>query len=172
MDRSISDLQVWTCQNDWFVVLTVDLSASDTSMTVSFPWDQTRFLGMYVGLGITETLVHSVQVGYGHAVWKNIRNLQKLAEYGRGLIRQVLLTRANWTPLPLSHMLSNLVTLLSTRTFVGYPLNRNKTWVRTDPCQIHLLIHGEVPRSFSPHLVILWMALQVNLRVVFSKILQ
>ncbi len=30
-------------------------------------------------------------------------------------------------------MLSNLVALLSSRVFVGYPLNRNEIWVRTDP---------------------------------------
>lgn len=40
----------------------------------------------------------------------------------------------DWTPLPLYHMLSNLVALLSSRVFVGYPLNRNEAWVGADPC--------------------------------------
>ncbi len=40
------------------------------------------------------------------------------------------LTLAEWTSIPLYHMLSHLVGLLSSRIFVGYPLNRNETWVR------------------------------------------
>ena len=60
-------------------------------------------------------------------------------------------------------MLSNLVALLSSRIFVGYPLNRNETWVRVSPYSLHLFVNGDAPCSFAPHLAILWMALQVGL---------
>ena len=69
-------------------------------------------------------------------------------------------------------MLSNLVALLSSRVFVGYPLNRNEAWVRADPRLSYLFIHGEVLRSFGPRLVILWMASQVGLLQVSSQLLQ
>lgn len=69
-------------------------------------------------------------------------------------------------------MLSNLVALLSSRVFVGYPLNRNEAWVRTDPCQSYLYINGKMPCSFGPRLVIRWMALQVSLPGVLFEILQ
>ena len=52
-------------------------------------------------------------------------------------------------------MLSNLVALLSSRVFVGYPLNRNETWVRIDLCPICSLFNGKVSHSFGPHLDIL-----------------
>ena len=60
-------------------------------------------------------------------------------------------------------MLSNLVALLSSRIFVGYPLNRNETWVRICPYSLHSFVNGNAPDSFGPHLAILWMALQVCL---------
>ena len=66
-------------------------------------------------------------------------------------------------------MLSNLVALLSSRVFVGYPLNRNEAWVRADPCLSDLLIYDEL-RSLGPRLVILWMALEVRLLEVLCLI--
>ena len=69
-------------------------------------------------------------------------------------------------------MLSNLVALLSSRVFVGYPLNRNEAWVRADPCLSDRFIYAELLRSFGPRLVILWMALEVRLLEVLSQHLQ
>lgn len=44
-------------------------------------------------------------------------------------------------------MLSNLVALLSSRVFVGYPLNRNETWVRIDGCPFQLFVNGGMPQA-------------------------
>jgi len=86
-----------------------------------------RFLGRYTGLGVSDTLVHSVKVDLTKNIPRILDDLQDEVTYA---VQKNIGNLPDWSPLTLYDMLSHLVALLSSRVFVGYPLNRNESWLR------------------------------------------
>ncbi|KAF2871561.1 cytochrome P450 [Massariosphaeria phaeospora] len=85
-----------------------------------------RFLGKYTGLGVNDTLVHSVKVDLTKNIPKIMGELQDEVGYAIG---KHVGECEDWTPYPLYFMLTHLVALLSGRIFVGHPLSRNEEWL-------------------------------------------
>lgn len=86
-----------------------------------------RFLGKYTGLGVNDTLVHSVKVDLTKNIIRVLDELQDEVDYS---INKHIGDCPEWKPIPLYNMLLHLVALLSGRIFVGHPLSRNETWLQ------------------------------------------
>ncbi|KAF2119285.1 cytochrome P450 monooxygenase [Lophiotrema nucula] len=85
-----------------------------------------RFLGKYTGLGVNDTLVHSVKVDLTKNIPRILGELEDEVGYSIG---KHIGESQDWTPHPLYYMLTHLVALLSGRIFVGHPLSRDPTWL-------------------------------------------
>jgi hypothetical protein len=85
-----------------------------------------RFLGKYTGLGVNDTLVHSVKVDLTKNIISILQELQDEVDYA---VARHIGDCPEWKELPLYNMLLHLVALLSGRIFVGLPLSRNETWL-------------------------------------------
>lgn len=86
-----------------------------------------RFIGKYTGLGVNDTLVHSVKVDLTKNIVNILNELQEEVDYSVDLN---IGDCPDWKPLKLYHSLSTLVALLSGRIFVGLPLSRNPFWIK------------------------------------------
>jgi hypothetical protein len=85
-----------------------------------------RFLGKYTGLGVNDTLVHSVKVDLTKNIISILQELQDEVDYA---VSKHIGDCPEWKEIPLYNMLLHLVALLSGRIFVGLPLSRNETWL-------------------------------------------
>ncbi|KAH7381517.1 cytochrome P450 [Pyrenochaeta sp. MPI-SDFR-AT-0127] len=85
-----------------------------------------RFLGKYTGLGVNDTLVHSVKVDLTKNIPRIMAELQDEVGYAIG---EHIGECKDWTGYPLYFMLTHLVALLSGRIFVGHPLSRDPAWL-------------------------------------------
>ncbi|KAG9606124.1 cytochrome P450, partial [Aureobasidium melanogenum] len=85
-----------------------------------------RFLGIYTGLGVNDTLVRSVKIDLTKNIISILEELQDEVDYS---ITKHIGNCPEWKEIPLYNMLLHLVALLSGRIFVGLPLSRNDTWL-------------------------------------------
>ncbi|KAL2350324.1 cytochrome P450 [Cryomyces antarcticus] len=86
-----------------------------------------RFLGKYTGLGVNDTLVHSVKVDLTKNIVRILDELQDEVDYA---VTKNIGDIPEWKAVPVYGTLLNLVALLSGRIFVGHPLSRNETWLQ------------------------------------------
>lgn len=124
-----------------------------------------RFLGKYTGLGVNDTLVHSVKVDLTKNIPRIMGELQDEVGYSIG---KHIGPCEDWTGYELYNMLLHLVALLSGRIFVGHPLSRNETWLHatvrytidgfvgaeklwTYPRILHPIMQYLIPEASSPH---------------------